>query len=90
MKLTDYIKKIKETSTTPPSTEARWRIQSVEIKMNQYINKCEILTLNRNNTKMRKLEILLFHIFKAVNPVQYWSESHNYIGIQCHTMCQKV
>ncbi len=47
--------------------------------MNQYINNCEYLTQNRNNTKMRNLEILLSYISKAINPVQYWSESHNYI-----------
>ena len=41
MKLTDYRKKIKESLTTPPTTGVRLMIQSLEIKMNQYFNKCE-------------------------------------------------
>ena len=40
----------------------------------------------RNDTKMRNFVILLSSIFKAVNPVQYWSDSHNYTEYQCHTM----
>ncbi len=35
---------------------------------------------------MRNLEILLFYIYTATNPVQYWAEGHNYAENKCHTM----
>ena len=40
----------------------------------------------RNNTKVRNFVILLFANFSSINPVQNWSESHNYGEIKCHTM----
>ncbi len=52
--------------------------QSPEIPLtvNQlYINTCEKSYKKRdqrNNTKIRLFEILLFSTFKKINPVQYW------------------
>ncbi|RKU27139.1 hypothetical protein C6497_11960 [Candidatus Poribacteria bacterium] len=53
-----------------------------KIELTSVIIRCQ----NRNNTKMRKLEILLFHIFKTINTVQYWTERYNYTENKWHTM----
>ncbi len=48
----------------------------IPLTVNQLnINTCENMQKKRgqrNNTKMRIFEILLFSIFKEINPVQYW------------------